>query len=121
MKLVNVKFFSKVDEEYSDGYIFQDKIGVKVDDVVLVDTQYGVSLAYVTEVDVKTVLNITKEIIEIIECKYYETIKREKRAKELKKEMKSKIKKLDELEMFEYYAERDGEFAKIFKEYNELC
>lgn len=51
---------------------------------------------------------------------WIEEIERKKRKEELEKEMQSKFAELDKKKKYEYYAQFDDEFKKLFDEYSEL-
>lgn len=51
---------------------------------------------------------------------WIEEIDRKKRKEELEREMQSKFAELDKKKKYEYYAQFDDEFKKLFDEYSEL-
>lgn len=51
---------------------------------------------------------------------WIEEINRKKRKEELEREMQSKFAELDKKKKYEYYAQFDDEFKKLFDEYSEL-
>lgn len=129
-KYIKVKFTSTIDESkgINGKYLYANSVKAKLFDTVLVPTMYGVSLAYVTEV-----LSLTddeaenecsykiREAIEVVKgIKYFEQLVRNEKAKALKKAMKERMKVMEEIQLFEMYAEKDPELKEMLKEFKML-
>lgn len=129
-KYAIVKFLSSKDDENSIGYTYQNEIGAKKYDAVIVPTRYGISLAVVTCLTDNS--NLTdhgytygvreiKEIAEVISSTEVAKVTTAAKKKDIKKKLEAEVKKLDDLSRFEMYATQSPEFAKLLKEYKSVA
>ena len=126
MKYAEVKFYSQRDAGEADSYCYKLPDAVKASefDNVLVETRYGVALAQVTKIMEKQPTmrygTITKSVLEVIKSAFLDKETKKEKAKALTKKLKEKAKKMDEIKVFEAYAEQDPEFADMLAELKKL-
>jgi hypothetical protein len=123
-KYAVVKFLSTKDEGYADGYHYENNIGAKKYDTVIVPTRYGVSMAVVESLtdDIPQHIRYTsiKAVAEVIQSKTVTEMTREQKRKDLEKRLEKKVKALDKLERFKAYADSNPEIAELVKELEEI-
>ena len=116
-KVVSVKF---------DGYAYKTydfftDLELKVGDVVVVDTQNGLQVAEVVDVDVDS-SKATKWVVDKVDMEAHKArIEREKRLKEITQKMEARRKKLEKFEVYRMLAEKDDEMAELLKQYAEVA
>lgn len=124
-KYATVKFLSKRDEGYSQGYTYENPIGAKKYDAVIVPTQYGLSLAVVEGVsdslpDSFRSHTTLKAVVEVIKSEAVAKVMQAEKKKDLKKKLEAEVKKMDEVERFNIYAANNPVFAELLDEYKSL-
>lgn len=109
-------------------YIYFNNLKAKKFDTVLIPTVHGATLGIVVELlklsdseyDKITSFD-ARECYEIVNgLKYIEDKVRERKLKDIKREMKDRIKKVEELTLFEMYAEKDPELKKLLNTMKKL-
>lgn len=129
MRVVEVKFLNRYDEQAADSYFYTDKLSkaVKQFETVLVPTRYGVALAIVTNTYKDTddklksyPVSSLKTIEEKIKSKTIDNMMKEEKAKQLKAQLEAEIKKMDAVEKYRMYAETSPEVAKLLTQLEEL-
>ena len=126
MKYAIVKFLSSKDEGYAQGYLYENTVKAKKYDTVIVPTRYGLSLATVDQLTDSTDSfkgyygGAIKQIDEVIESKAVGKLMKEQKRKDLTKKLKAEAKKLDEVKVFEAYADQSPEFAAMLQELKDL-
>lgn len=103
------------------GYAFKNDIeGLAIGDIVVVDTRFGVSIAYVQEFVVESKV-ATKFIIQKVDLEAHtERLEKEKKLAEMKAKMEARRKELQELEVYQVLAKGDPVMAKMLAGYAEL-
>lgn len=126
-KYAVVEFLSSKDKETAQGYTYQNKIGAKKYDSVVVPTRYGLSLAVVVKLTDKLetyhnqyAIPEIKEIAEVVASKEVAKLMIERKRKDIKKKLEAEVKKMDDIARFELYAEKSPAFAKLLKELKDL-
>lgn len=117
-KYAVVKFLSTKDEGYSQGYTYENTIGAKKYDAVIVPTQYGLSLAIVDKVsdDLPTGFRsfaTLKAVAEIVHSVEVNKVVQSAKRKDIKKKLEAEVKKMDEVERFKIYAANNPAFAEL--------
>jgi hypothetical protein len=120
MKTVGVKHFCLNGEENSRMYSFKCNFDVKENDVVLCDTNCGLSLGRVVDIDVNYP-NVTRYILSKIDLDgYYKGIEKEKQIKEVKEKMEERRKQLEKMEIYEILASKDETMAELLTQFKQL-
>lgn len=128
MELVKVAFRQPYNAKYlteDNSFVFASHEKVKVDDYVVVETQYGFSLGVVVGIMEQLPSHVKpgqlKEVVCVVNfSKFNKRKERLQRLKDLKFEMNKKVKLHQEQQVYELIAEKDPEMAKLLKEYNKL-
>jgi hypothetical protein len=120
-KYVKVKFDSN---EFGKEYVFKNDIdGLAVGNKVVVDTQYGLSVATVRDLmDVAPDgIKATKFVVQVIDMKAHEErLHRERNLNEVKKKMEKRRKELEEINLYAILAKEDTEMARLLTDYQTL-
>lgn len=106
-------------------YYFKAYNALNVDDVVVVDTQYGYQLATVVEVEPEVSVSGAKKITRSVVCKvdfsdFNARMEKTEKAKRIKAQMDARIEKLKENAFYEMMAEKDPELKVMLDEFNAL-
>lgn len=125
LKYAVVKFLSTKDAATSDGYTYENTIGAKKYDAVIVPTRYGLSLAIVEESTNELPNRFAysgsiKAIAEVIKSDAVAKVTLAEKKKDLKKRLETEVKKLDDIERFKMYANNNPAFAELLQEYESL-
>lgn len=128
-KYAVVKFLSTKDEALSQGYTYDNEIGAKKYDAVIVPTKHGISLAVVTkltdnfETDYGSIrgVGVIKKIAEVIQSEEVAKVTNAEKKKDIKKKLEEAVKKMDDVKRYEMYAAENPEFADLLKEYKEVA
>lgn len=124
-KYATVKFLSSRDDGMAKGYTYENTIGAKKYDAVIVPTQYGLSLAVVTDLKDNHGLSpytsvAIKRIAEVVKSKAVAKEMQAEKKQDLKKKLEAEVKKMDEVERFNIYAASNPAFAELLDEYKSL-
>jgi hypothetical protein len=119
MKYVRVKFDKGTNTE--KGYDYKTDLDLKVGDKVVVDTQFGLSIATVhmstsTKLDKATKFVVTK--IDLDE--HEERVEKAKKAEEVRELMEARLKEIEEIKKYEELAKDDPKMAELVKQLKEL-
>lgn len=126
-KYAVVRFLSSRDDESSFGYTYNNEIGAKKYDAVIVPTKYGLSLAVVeslTNDEYKTQrygsCQPVKSVAEVIKSTEVEKLMRAEKKKDIKKKLEAEVKKMDDVARFKMYAAQNPAFSELLEEYEQL-
>jgi sulfate adenylyltransferase subunit 1 (EFTu-like GTPase family) len=104
-------------------YIFSTDIELKVGDMVVCDTRYGLSIGEVINLEVseEQALKSCKWIVQRIDMAAHEArLEKVKRVGDIKRKMNNRKKKLEEEAIYAWMAKEDKEMAALWAEYKEL-
>lgn len=106
-------------------YYFKAYDALCVNDVVVVDTQYGYQLATVVEVEPEVSASGAKKITKSVVCRvdfsgFNARMEKTEKAKRIKEQMDARIEKLKENAFYEMMAEKDPELKAMLDEFNAL-
>ena len=122
-KIVEVKFANNKGG-LADAYFFNDTLGCKKYDAVIVQTRYGLALGYVVNSDVDNSKSyfgdITAPVVEKIESNAINNLVKDIKRRDLQLQLDRKAKEMDKMVMYKMYAENDPEFAKMLEEFKSL-
>lgn len=130
LKYAVVEFLSTKDQMVSGqkGYTYENEIGAKKYDTVVVPTRHGISMAVVVKLTDKFETDYSygstpavKQIAEVIQSKEVAKVMNTRKKADLKKKLEAEVKKLDDVARFELYAQQSPEFAELLKEYKEVA
>lgn len=124
-KYVSVQFYpNSSNDNYTKTYQFLTDIdNLALGDAVVVDTQKGLTIAYVVGYDELSKINDNniKWVVQKIDLEKYNSILvREEKIKELKQKMEVRRKKLEEIQIFEILAKEDPDMKLLLDEFNEI-
>lgn len=122
-RYIKVKFLSSKDEQLVTSYHYVDgfKKPLELFEAVLVPTRYGLSLAYVVELDTAGYQGgCTLKVAERIKSKVVSDSLKSKRVKALEEQLKREVDKMDKLSVYEKYAESNPAIAEMVKALREL-
>ena len=125
LKYAVVKFLSTKDAATSDCYTYENTIGAKKYDAVIVPTRYGISLAVVEELTnempfMKSYSGTIKAIEEVVKSEAVAKVTLTQKKKDIKKQLETEVKKLEDTERFKMYANNNPAFAELLQEYESL-
>lgn len=126
-KYALVKFLSTKDEGYADTYLYENPVGAKKYDAVIVPTRYGLSLAVVDSLTDSSDSfsnyrgGTIKAIAEVIESAEVEKVTLAAKKKDLKKKLDAQVKKMDEIERYKMYAANNPAFAELLDEFERIA
>ncbi|MEG0579509.1 MAG: hypothetical protein RR490_06300 [Niameybacter sp.] len=117
-KIVEVSFEKK---GQGKSYAFKNDIeGLEIGDTVVVDTRFGVSIAYVTKFLAESVM-ATKFLIQKVDLDAHkERLEKEQKLTDIKAKMEARRKELQELEVYQTLAKGDPVMASILAELDNL-
>lgn len=106
-------------------YYFKAYEILNVDDVVVVDTQYGYQLATVIEAEPEVSSSGAKKITKSVVCRvdftaFNDRMEKVEKARRIKELMDARIEKLKENTFYEMMTEKDPELKAMLNEYNAL-
>lgn len=119
-KIVCVKF--KNEYGWSKDYAFKTTECLECGDQVIVDvTDRGATMAVVSQTDNVPVSKATRWVIQKIDMRRHEQrVVREAKMEALLTRMAQRAEVLQKDEIYVYWAERDGEMARLVAKYNDL-
>lgn len=106
-------------------YVFAAFEPLEVDDIVVVETQYGYVVGRVDEVNVRLPIglkeNSLKEVIQKIDFTEYNRRKEvQEKMIELKEQMDKRVEQLKSDAVYEMFAEKDPELKKLLDIYKKI-
>ena len=121
-KLVNVKFHRRDD---SDEYTYRTNLELETDDMVIVETSHGLSLATVTTMVDQLPSHLEWEDLKEVACKidltaYNERKEQAEKRKVLLAQMNQKVKELQNLAIYEALADKDPAMKAMLDEFQSL-
>ena len=133
LKLYKIEYANGVlmkSRKSSTQYVYSDKELKNGDFIVVEHKGYGLFLGKIIEdVTNDLCLESDEEVITEFEYRYvqhidltdyFAAIEKAKRKAELKTKMINQFRKIDEEKKYQYYAELDEEFKKIYEEYKNI-
>lgn len=120
--VIGVLLKESFNKEYTTKeYLFKSYDPVEIDDIVVVDTQFGLAIGIVNNIYNDDSINAKKQVV--CRCdmtKFKERLYLEEQRKEIKRKIEKKAKSLQKLAIYETLAKEDDEMAELLKLYKGL-
>lgn len=123
MFIVTVKLKNSFENEFTETeYNFKClDSSINIDDIVLVDTKYGIAVAKVTGFNTDPKAKAKREVICICDTEKFD-LRKQKREKleELEEQMNRKAKDLQKISMYELLSEKDIDLKYLLDNYKKI-
>jgi len=123
INIVGVNFIQGSNTYKQYSFISYQK-DIKIGDIVVCDTRFGLNLAKVIDLQIQPIgepTKYTKEIVSIVDTSEFDSrAKNRQRKSEIKIEMDERVKKLQNIAIYKLLSESDETLKELLKEYEEL-